>query len=58
MLTTRQIAWAATHDWFVQDNFDGSILVRDEMFKAGEKNLTIEFVTFRNFAALRAWAGY
>lgn len=58
MLTPSQIKWAASHDWFIADNGDGTIKVR-ECF-------TINGVLFQeepirwtgSFRALREWAGY
>ena len=58
-MTEQQIAWCATHDWFVGVNEDdSSIEVRDTLvYRDG----TVTRETFRwvdTFAALRAWAGY
>lgn len=57
MLTQSQVKWAKSHDWFiasngnVQDGF--SILVEDR--EAGKAST---YARFRDFALLRAWAGY
>ena len=57
MLTHKQIAWAAAHDWFVRDNGDGTITVHD-WYTIGDA-LFEERVTWRgSFSELRAWAGY
>lgn len=60
MLTQGQIAWARQHNWFVCDNRDGSITVRDTYYlddtPAGvwlERPLV-----FTSFRLLREWAGY
>jgi hypothetical protein len=55
-MTGNQIKWASTHDWFIQDNFDGSILVRDQWTKDGV--LFSDVLQFNNYRELRAWAGY
>lgn len=59
-LTTRQIAWARSHDWFVRDNGDGSITCLDVW-----TNVNVEprvwhedEVRHHDFQALRDWAGY
>jgi hypothetical protein len=49
MLNRQQIQWAASHDWFVCDNGDGTITVLDD-----EATL----VWTDSFTALRNWAGY
>lgn len=57
MLTTSQIKWASQHDWFLRDNGDGTIEVRDGFTVAG---LYAEHITrwAWSFRALREWAGY
>lgn len=57
MLTPSQIKWAASHDWFVCDNGDGSIVVNDAWTQDGV--LYQRDVTHTgSFGALRDWAGY
>lgn len=56
-MTQEQIAWAATHDWFVCDNGDGTIVVR-EWFVASDCAWAVEQTWTGSFGALRAWAGY
>lgn len=51
MLTPKQIAWAATHDWFVRDLGTGRIIIRDDI--TGEHIIWTE-----SFKELRDWAGY
>lgn len=50
-MTSQQIKWAASHDWFVMDNGNGTITVRDDL---GGPLLTWT----GSFSELRAWAGY
>lgn len=62
MLTVRQIQWAATHDWFLRDNGDGTITLQEawtvsHKFKACELHTKIILWT-GTFAELRDWAGY
>lgn len=54
MLTTQQIAWAASHDWFVQDNGDGTITIADR-YSDGTEIIMTWHLSFRE---LREWAGY
>ncbi len=59
MLSIQQIKWAASHDWFVRDNGNGTVTVRDEYFRAGDKSVSVDFLVWcKSFSALRAWAGY
>ncbi len=57
MLTERQIKWAASHDWFVKDNGDGTIIVRDKYMFSGFL-FTDEITWNKSFSELRDWAGY
>lgn len=61
MLTPSQITWAAQHDWFVSNNGDGTITVRDcgvlDQDGVYHYNETIAHWT-RTFKQLRDWAGY
>ena len=57
MLTTQQIKWAASHDWFVGDNGDGTIIVRDAYVLDGNLFET-DIRWAEGFRALRDWAGY
>jgi hypothetical protein len=55
-MTTQQIAWAKTHDWFIEAKLvritgQMRIHVKDDMV-AGN---TLGFI---NFEALKQWAGY
>jgi hypothetical protein len=57
MLTAQQICWAASHDWFIRDNGDGTITVNDAWTQDG----VLHQQTVRHtgsFKALRDWAGY
>ena len=56
-LTASQIKWAASHDWFVRDNGDGSITVNDDVSINGLHARTVIHWVF-GFRALRDWAGY
>jgi hypothetical protein len=56
-MTPQQIAWAARHDWFVSSAEDGSVAVVERATLNGEP-LPDEILTFSDFRALRAWAGY
>lgn len=56
-MTHQQITWAAEHDWFIRA-IDGGVVVR-EVYSIGTGKPFYEGVTtFRNFANLKAWAGY
>ena len=57
MLTANQIKWAASHDWFIQDNLDGTIMVRDASTLDGVYSEKA-FLWVESFGELRAWAGY
>ena len=56
-MTTQQIAWAKTHDWFIESilsKFRGQglrVIVKDDML-AGNT------LVFTDFEALKQWAGY
>ncbi len=52
-----QIAWAARHDWFVSASPSGVVTVIERASLNGHP-LPDEFLTFTDFRALRAWAGY
>ena len=54
MLTERQVAWAATHDWFVAEKGNGIIIVADRYSDGTE--IIIEW--HLSFCELREWAGY
>lgn len=56
-MTEQQIKWAASHDWFVCDKGDGSIIVRDAYTLRGEYH-SAEIVWTGSFSELRDWAGY
>ena len=57
MLNSKQIAWAASHDWFIGDNLDGTIMVRDAYTLNG-KLFEQAIVWSKSFSELRDWAGY
>ena len=53
-MTTKQIKWAASHDWFTYAKLaQGVVYVRDY----NEKNEAFER-EFTDFSRLREWAGY
>ncbi len=55
MLTKAQIRWAASHDWFVGDNLDGTITI----YTMSTEDPPGTTMIFRGtFAELRAFAGY
>lgn len=56
-MTPEQVRWAASHDWFVADMRDGSIVVRDETVDRNGK-LHVAYERKRDFVSLRRWAGY
>lgn len=60
MLTVSQIKWASQHNWFVRDNGDGTIEVRDIVLGvAGGSHVLDTIITWSgNFRSLREWAGY
>lgn len=55
--TEQQLAWARSHDWYVCEHADGSLIVRDSyeiegvLFEGPD-------VKFCDIRALRDWAGY
>lgn len=53
-----QIAWAASHDWYIKANGDGSVTVWDGWYDPKLKTSGGQPLTFNSFPALRAWAGY
>jgi hypothetical protein len=57
MLTQSHIKWASQHDWFIQDNGDGTICVCDASTTDGVYSETLIHWN-RSFRALREWAGY
>ena len=58
-LTTQQVRWAASHDWFVADLGNGLIQVVDRWvnLRTGERGEDV-LVWDKPFAELRDWAGY
>ena len=58
MLTPNQIRWAASHDWFVRDCGDGSIVILERGVWNGHDFVNNEFHWRGTFRALRDWAGY
>lgn len=62
MLTPQQRRWAASHDWFVKDNRDGSIEVLDRWSQLHSNGTVTHHEKQLHFAgtfkALRDWAGY
>jgi hypothetical protein len=59
MLTPEQIRWAASHDWFVADNKDGTIDVRETWLNVntgGSEQAVYQFLG--TIDDLREWAGY
>jgi hypothetical protein len=57
MLTPGQVRWAASHDWFISDCGDGTIMIRDGWTLNGVYDCQIIRHT-GSFKALRDWAGY
>jgi hypothetical protein len=57
VLTRAQIAWAASHDWFVSDCGDGTIMVRDAWTLNGVYDEQILHFA-GSFAELRDFANY
>lgn len=56
-MTPKQINFAAQHDWFLEDNGNGSITVTD--YTTNEDGLFVmQPRTFDNFDLLLQWAGY
>ena len=56
-LSPLQVAWAASHDWFVASNKDGTITVKDTYTKGGLLQTEL-IVWVAGFKALKDWAGY
>lgn len=57
-LTMAQVAWAATHDWFVRDLKNGCIEVVDRSFNRATGQIESHPAIFADFRKLREWAGY
>lgn len=57
LLTPQQIAWAASHDWFLADNKDGTITVKEVSAANGVASLDL-VIWAAGFQALKDWAGY
>lgn len=59
MLTPSQVKWAASHDWFVMDNGNGTILVLDRYLDCTTGiNYAAPQSWIGSFSDLRDWAGY
>jgi hypothetical protein len=56
-MTQDQINWAAQHDWYVEPIADG-VRVRDIAYAPDAKDDVMIERIFRDFRALRNWAGY
>jgi hypothetical protein len=57
MLTAKQIAWAADHDWFCE-SYDGFVSVWDRSWDREMRTERRQILYFNNFRLLREWAGY
>lgn len=57
MLTSQQINWARSHDWFYAVNPSGQLIVFDRYTKDGV-HFENTIIWNKSFAALRRWAGY
>ena len=62
MLTAQQITWAKSHDWFIADRHDGTIVIR-ELYGQLQADGSVVFGEdtihwTQAFKALRDWAGY
>lgn len=57
-LTPRMVIWASQHDWFVRDNNNGTVTVRDVMYNPTTKDTTETLEVLGDIQALRDWAGY
>ena len=55
-MTTNQIRWARTHDWFVSAQQGTVTACAVGVWPDGRIDATL--ITFQTFAALYAWAGY
>lgn len=56
-MTQQQINFASHHDWFLENNGDGSILVMD--YATNEDGLLVQHPRqFNDFQQLLIWAGY
>lgn len=59
MLNPSQIKWAASHDWFVRDNGNGTIVVEEFSYDPSlQASLRYLQSWVGGFRALREWAGY
>ena len=57
-MTTNQIKWASTHDWYIDKSADnGAVLVKEVLVK-DINDYKVDLKWFDNFEELRAWAGY
>ncbi len=57
MLTAKQIAWAADHDWFCE-SYDWFISVWDRSWDCRTQTEHCQLIYFYDFQQLRDWAGY
>ena len=51
-MTTQQLTWAKSHDWYMSGNRYG-IVVRDYI-----DDMHLNFIEFTSFNELYIWAGY
>ncbi len=66
LMTTHQMKWAATHDWFRSSNKLGpnNYAVRviekgcGDMMNPHPDDVITQIITFTDFQALYDWAGY
>ena len=61
-MNRREVAWAATHDWFISGSSD-SLKMDDTVYRPGKVTVRDDKVdgktlTFTSFPALYIWAGY
>ena len=54
-MTSREISWAKTHDWFIR-SIGGDVVVREVSTKNGRTRVSLRH--FANFPELYRWAGY
>lgn len=61
-LTSNEIRFASHHDWFIEDNGNGSVTVLDTWTETDKKTGLVsggsQRLVFDNFNKLYVWAGY
>jgi hypothetical protein len=57
-MTTKQISWAKTHDWFLAVLADGEGVMVLDRWVDRDGNYFVDTKAFTDYYRLRNWAGY